>query len=145
MRGDVSRGGVRAALATAQTLATATKPQESPYGVPAQGGRAREQQTESIFYPEHCGQPIEYYFYPNSSVPVFCPTTEQFADFEALVAAIEPLSLRAGVCKIVPPRKWRRQLEASGGSGSGSGSGDPRVFADEQFPIVKPIVQHFNG
>ncbi|KAJ1799830.1 hypothetical protein LPJ75_006607, partial [Coemansia sp. RSA 2598] len=27
----------------------------------------------------------------------------------------------------------------------GSGSGDPRVFADEQFPIVKPIVQHFNG
>ncbi|KAJ2518353.1 hypothetical protein H4217_003380 [Coemansia sp. RSA 1939] len=62
---------------------------------------------------------------------------EQFKDFEALVAAIEPLALRGGVCKIIPPKAWRAELEQS--------AGDRRVFADEDFPIMKPIVQHFNG
>ncbi|KAJ2211141.1 hypothetical protein EV179_005720 [Coemansia sp. RSA 487] len=91
----------------------------------------------SIFYPELFGKPIEYYFYPNSSIPVFCPTIEQFRDFEALVAAIEPLAVRGGVCKIIPPKAWRSELERS--------AQEVRVFADEEFPIMKPIVQHFNG
>ncbi|KAI9500407.1 JmjC domain, hydroxylase-domain-containing protein [Coemansia spiralis] len=103
---------------------------------PAANNKA-ETNGADIFYPQLFGKPIEYYFYPNSSVPVFCPTLEQFSDFEALVAAIEPLALRAGVCKIVPPKKWREELEQGGKS--------VRVFADDEFPIMKPIVQHFNG
>ncbi|KAJ1940966.1 hypothetical protein GGF37_003756, partial [Kickxella alabastrina] len=97
---------------------------------------ASDADAASIFYPELFGQAIEYYFYPNSSVPVFCPSTEQFSDFEALVSAIEPLALRAGICKIVPPTQWRDELEGSAGV---------RVFDEEDFPILKPIVQHFNG
>ncbi|KAJ2790803.1 hypothetical protein GGI18_001570 [Coemansia linderi] len=91
--------------------------------------------TDTLFYPQLLGQPIEYYFYPNSSVPVFCPTTAQFADFEALVTAIEPLSVRAGICKIIPPRQWRAELE----------SRQADVIDEAEFPIMKPIVQHFNG
>ncbi|KAI9467707.1 the Rph1 catalytic core with A-Ketoglutarate, partial [Coemansia mojavensis] len=64
---------------------------------------------------------------------------EQFNDFESLVTAIEPLALRGGVCKIIPPRKWRDELERR------NGSEKTRVFDEEQFPIMKPIVQHFNG
>ncbi|KAJ2870172.1 hypothetical protein GGH93_005776 [Coemansia aciculifera] len=90
---------------------------------------------DTIFYPQLLGQPIEYYFYPNSSVPVFCPTATQFSDFEALVTAIEPLSIRAGICKIIPPRQWRQDLE----------SRQSAVFDEAEFPIMKPIVQHFNG
>ncbi|KAJ2816028.1 hypothetical protein FBU31_006724, partial [Coemansia sp. 'formosensis'] len=81
------------------------------------------------------GEAIEYYFYPNSSVPVFCPTAAQFADFEGLVSAIEPLAVRAGICKVIPPRQWRSELE-------GRQTG---VIAEAEFPIMKPIVQHFNG
>ncbi|KAJ2735144.1 hypothetical protein IW152_001773 [Coemansia sp. BCRC 34962] len=91
--------------------------------------------TDTLFYPQLLGQPIEYYFYPNSSVPVFCPTTAQFSDFEALVTAIEPLSVRAGICKIIPPRQWRADLE----------SRQPDVIDEAEFPTMKPIVQHFNG
>ncbi|KAJ1879398.1 hypothetical protein LPJ57_002859 [Coemansia sp. RSA 486] len=65
---------------------------------------------------------------------------EQFTNFELLVSAIEPLSLRAGVCKIIPPCEWRTQLESQEGDGK-----QQRVFCDEEFPILKPIVQHFNG
>ncbi|KAJ2885407.1 hypothetical protein FB639_001776, partial [Coemansia asiatica] len=143
MRGELSRGGVRAAVAAASLgPKLAAKDDESPsYESSNDRVRAKEQQqADSLFYPELFGQPIEYYFYPNSSVPVFCPTSKQFGDFEALVTAIEPLSLRAGVCKIVPPKKWRQELETSSGT-----MGEPRVFADERFPILKPIVQHFNG
>ncbi|KAJ1723588.1 hypothetical protein LPJ53_002073 [Coemansia erecta] len=95
----------------------------------------------ALLCPELLGEAIEYYFYPNSRVPVFCPTDEQFADFEALVTAIEPLSLQAGVCKIIPPKKWRAELEAS----SSAAGGSERVFSDDKFPILKPIVQHFVG
>ncbi|KAJ2375913.1 hypothetical protein IW150_002282 [Coemansia sp. RSA 2607] len=94
----------------------------------------------ALLYPELLGEAIEYYFYPNSRVPVFCPTDEQFADFEALVSAIEPLSLQAGVCKIIPPKKWRAELEASSSAG-----GTERIFSDDKLPILKPIVQHFVG
>ncbi|KAJ2054238.1 hypothetical protein H4S04_000128 [Coemansia sp. S16] len=90
---------------------------------------------DTIFYPQLLGQAIEYYFYPNSSVPVFCPTASQFSDFEALVSAIEPLSVRAGICKIIPPRQWREDLE----------SRQSLEFDEAEFPIMKPIVQHFNG
>ncbi|KAJ2722074.1 hypothetical protein GGI07_003561 [Coemansia sp. Benny D115] len=93
------------------------------------------------YAPSLFGEPIPFYLYPNSSVPVFCPTMEQFNDFEALVAAIEPLALRAGVCKIIPPRKWRQQLEQQ----NKTGDGPAHVFSDDAFPILKPIVQHFNG
>ncbi|KAJ2848329.1 hypothetical protein GGI22_005754, partial [Coemansia erecta] len=96
----------------------------------------------SIYAPELLGTAIEYYFYPNSSVPVFCPTMEQFKDFEGLVAAIEPLAVRGGVCKIIPPRAWRSELERSTQKEKEEGA---RVFADDSFPIMKPIVQHFNG
>ncbi|KAJ2076669.1 hypothetical protein H4R24_005570 [Coemansia sp. RSA 988] len=96
-----------------------------------------------IFNPQLFGKPVEYYFYPNSSVPVFCPTSEQFADFEALVAAIEPLALRGGVCKIIPPRAWRQELEQH--KNDEPTSSTEHVFAEEKFPIMKPIVQHFNG
>ncbi|PIA14841.1 JmjC-domain-containing protein, partial [Coemansia reversa NRRL 1564] len=96
-----------------------------------------------IFNPQLFGKPVEYYFYPNSSVPVFCPTSEQFADFEALVAEIEPLALRGGVCKIIPPRIWRQELEQRKDGDSARSA--KHVFDEEQFPIMKPIVQHFNG
>ncbi|KAJ2161460.1 hypothetical protein GGF46_001481 [Coemansia sp. RSA 552] len=99
--------------------------------------------------PRVCGQPVEHYFYPNSAVPVFCPSMEQFADFEALVSAIEPLALRGGVCKIIPPRKWRADLEArrSGAQQQQQSSGPSavHVFDEDWFPIMRPIVQHFNG
>ncbi|KAJ2715818.1 hypothetical protein H4R19_000988 [Coemansia spiralis] len=94
-----------------------------------------------VLRPTLLGAAIEYYFYPNSMVPVFCPTMAQFADFEALVSAIEPLALRAGVCKIIPPRQWRRELEQR----SRPDAMTARVFAEDQFPIMRPIVQHFNG
>ncbi|KAJ1902855.1 hypothetical protein LPJ81_003374, partial [Coemansia sp. IMI 209127] len=101
----------------------------------------------SIYAPELLGTAIEYYFYPNSSVPVFCPTMEQFKDFEGLVAAIEPLAVRGGVCKIIPPRVWRSELERSAQKEKEEEEEEEgvRVFADESFPIMKPIVQHFNG
>ncbi|KAJ2908807.1 hypothetical protein GGI21_002516, partial [Coemansia aciculifera] len=100
---------------------------------------------ESIFYPQLLGRGIEYYFYPNSSVPVFCPTAEQFADFEALVTAIEPLSIRAGICKIIPPRQWRQALEEQQTAGEEAEEEKERVYDEAEFPIMKPIVQHFNG
>ncbi|KAJ2419006.1 hypothetical protein IWW41_006187, partial [Coemansia sp. RSA 2522] len=93
------------------------------------------QATPDIFAPHVLGAPVEYYFYPNSLIPVFCPTREQFGDFEALVAAIEPLALRGGVCKIIPPRAWRTELERR----------SQGVLNEDEFPIMKPIVQHFNG
>ncbi|KAI8323437.1 hypothetical protein GQ54DRAFT_310098 [Martensiomyces pterosporus] len=101
----------------------------------------------SIFYPHLHGNPIDYYFYPNSSVPVFCPTIEQFRDFEALVTAIEPLSLLAGVCKIIPPRVWREELERRNRQRGAEEekTGEWRVFGEDEFPTMKPIVQHFNG
>ncbi|KAJ1963361.1 hypothetical protein GGI12_002103 [Dipsacomyces acuminosporus] len=108
----------------------------------------------SMFYPQLHGKLIEYYFYPNSTVPVFCPTIEQFKDFEALVTAIEPLSLRAGVCKIIPPKIWREELErrnrdrqpsADFVAEQNNAGHEWRVFSEDEFPIMKPIVQHFNG
>ncbi|KAJ2400420.1 hypothetical protein GGI23_002041, partial [Coemansia sp. RSA 2559] len=100
----------------------------------------------NIYAPELLGTAIEYYFYPNSSVPVFCPTMEQFKDFEGLVAAIEPLAVRGGVCKIIPPRAWRSELERSTQKEKEAKEEEgARVFADDSFPIMKPIVQHFNG
>ncbi|KAJ2778840.1 hypothetical protein H4R18_004362 [Coemansia javaensis] len=102
-----------------------------------------------VLRPQVCGQAVEYYFYPNSMVPVFCPTMDQFRDFEALVTAIEPLAVRAGVCKVIPPQEWRRELERRNRRHhrhhSGSGQSPVRVFADDEFPIMRPIVQHFNG
>ncbi|KAJ2358186.1 hypothetical protein GGF43_000990, partial [Coemansia sp. RSA 2618] len=105
-----------------------------PDNRPQQPAAAHSDESD-IFSPRLFNEPIEYYFYPNSSVPVFCPTAAQFADFEALVSAIEPLALRGGVCKIIPPRRWREELEQRNSA----------VLDEEQFPIMKPIVQHFNG
>ncbi|KAJ1730664.1 hypothetical protein LPJ61_002900 [Coemansia biformis] len=100
-----------------------------------------EEAEADVLHPKLFGKAVEYYFYPNSMVPVFCPTEEQFADFEALVGAMEPLAQRAGVCKIIPPRKWRRELEQRNQQEAGA----VRVFDEEEFPIMRPIVQHFNG
>ncbi|KAJ1949881.1 hypothetical protein FBU59_000946, partial [Linderina macrospora] len=90
---------------------------------------------DSFFAPQLQSQPIEYYFYPNSSVPVFCPTMEQFEDFEGLITAIEPLALRGGVCKIIPPRAWRDRLEPA----------QWRELSETGFPTMKPLQQYFNG
>ncbi|ORX66446.1 JmjC-domain-containing protein [Linderina pennispora] len=91
--------------------------------------------TDPLFAPQLRSQPIEYYFYPNSQVPVFCPTMEQFEDFEGLVAAIEPLAQRGGVCKIIPPRAWREQLESKRW----------REVSEDGFPTMRPLQQYFNG
>ncbi|KAJ2328684.1 hypothetical protein IWW51_001055 [Coemansia sp. RSA 2702] len=120
--GDIAVHG-RSAAAAAGPRSSVAAPQRAGAGA-------------DVFSPRLQGEPIEYYFYPHSAVPVFCPTAAQFADFEALVSAVEPLAQRGGVCKIVPPRQWRAELERRNGRG---------VFAEEQFPIMKPIVQHFNG
>lgn len=94
-------------------------------------------QLENILTPVCQGKPVDYYLYPNSDVPVFCPTMEQFTDFESFVGAIEPLALLAGVCKVIPPAEWRHRLVEQG---------QPRVvLEDSAFPIMKPIQQHFNG
>ncbi|KAJ2795712.1 hypothetical protein H4R20_005788, partial [Coemansia guatemalensis] len=129
-----SRVAAAAAAAAAAVKAKASKQQMVGQRIGAE---------PDIFNPRLFGKPVEYYFYPNSSVPVFCPTAEQFADFEALVAVIEPLALRGGVCKIIPPRAWRQELEQR--KHSESAPSTRHVFAEEQFPIMKPIVQHFNG
>ena len=39
--------------------------------------------------------------------PVFRPSEEEFADFEAFVTSIEPACLDFGIAKIVPPTSWR--------------------------------------
>ncbi|CEH14859.1 DNA damage-responsive repressor GIS1/RPH1, jumonji superfamily [Ceraceosorus bombacis] len=65
--------------------------------------------------------PVEpAYFYPSDStdvaataddgVPVFEPTMEQFADFEAYCEAIDAWGMRSGIVKIIPPRAWKEQL-----------------------------------
>ena len=38
--------------------------------------------------------------------PVFYPTDEEFANFEAYVRSIEPQCLEHGICKVVPPKGW---------------------------------------
>ncbi|KAJ1673705.1 hypothetical protein EV182_004718, partial [Spiromyces aspiralis] len=96
-------------------------------------------------------QPIPYYFYPNSEIPVFLPSMEQFKDFSAFVTAVEPLARKGGLCKVVPPPEWRKQLESAiqskhsvatkGGRQRAAGA----LLSDEKFPVVRPIVQHFNG
>ena len=39
--------------------------------------------------------------------PVFRPSEEEFADFEAFVTSIEPACVDFGIAKIVPPASWR--------------------------------------
>ena len=41
------------------------------------------------------------------AAPVFRPTDEEFADFAAYIAKIEPECAESGICKIVPPPSWR--------------------------------------
>lgn len=40
--------------------------------------------------------------------PVFRPSEEEFADFEAFVSSIEPACVDFGIAKVVPPLGWRR-------------------------------------
>ncbi|KAJ2769570.1 hypothetical protein IWQ57_003046, partial [Coemansia nantahalensis] len=124
-------GGGTAAAAHSTAGQTQRQQQQGP----------RSEADGDVLRPTLLGAPVEHYFYPNSMVPVFCPTMAQFADFEALVSAIEPLALRGGVCKIIPPRQWRRELERRNQPAAASA----RVFAEDEFPIMRPIVQHFNG
>ncbi|KAJ2746843.1 hypothetical protein GGI20_000996 [Coemansia sp. BCRC 34301] len=140
MRGSNNHGGGVAALPSRNSNSrhSAARANSPP---PAARTAQSVSGTDSIFYPQLLGRAIEYYFYPNSSVPVFCPTSEQFADFEALVAAVEPLSIRAGICKIIPPKQWRQDLEAQ----QQQSTNGERVYDEAEFPIMKPIVQHFNG
>lgn len=39
-------------------------------------------------------------------IPVFKPTMEEFADFEAYLTRVEPWGMRSGIVKIVPPKQW---------------------------------------
>jgi len=40
--------------------------------------------------------------------PVFRPSEDEFADFEAFVSSIEPACVDFGIAKVVPPASWRR-------------------------------------
>ena len=40
--------------------------------------------------------------------PVFQPSEEEFADFEAFVSSIEPACADFGIAKVVPPASWSR-------------------------------------
>ena len=44
--------------------------------------------------------------------PVFRPSEEEFADFEAFVSSIEPACVDFGIAKVVPPDSWRRPAPA---------------------------------
>ncbi|KAI8824088.1 putative jumonji family transcription factor [Fimicolochytrium jonesii] len=53
--------------------------------------------------------PPEYEF-DEGGVPVFRPTTEQFANFEKFIKSIEGIGAEAGIVKVVPPKAWKDAL-----------------------------------
>ena len=39
-------------------------------------------------------------------IPVFRPSMDEFADFEAYMNRIEPWGTRSGIVKVIPPKEW---------------------------------------
>ncbi|KAJ1927862.1 hypothetical protein IWQ60_002553 [Tieghemiomyces parasiticus] len=87
------------------------------------------------------------YYYPGSAVPVFQPTLLQFRDFSRFIAAAEPFALRAGLCKVIPPTEWKSELhDHMVREKRVPSSNNQEIFLDnDEFPIMRPIVQHFEG
>ncbi|RKP34951.1 JmjC domain, hydroxylase-domain-containing protein, partial [Dimargaris cristalligena] len=85
--------------------------------------------------------------------PVFRPTPLQFRDFSRFIAAAEPYARRAGLCKIIPPPEWlqelhHHQVQERGLKAEPTVSSAPtqRIFlASDDFPPMRPLVQHFEG
>ncbi|KAJ2842301.1 hypothetical protein IWW36_005959, partial [Coemansia brasiliensis] len=73
-------------MQTRRSGSTAVEGRNAASTMPPGIGSARQRQIEQralqadrsadIQEPWLFGKPVEYYFYPNSAVPVFCPTME---------------------------------------------------------------------
>ncbi|KAI8871710.1 JmjC-domain-containing protein [Ramicandelaber brevisporus] len=84
--------------------------------------------------------------YPGSSVLVFYPTMEEFANFEKFVTTIEPIAAINGICKVVPPAEWRRELEMNESEAAHLEKMKNCAFLeDSMYQVQQPIVQHFRG
>ncbi|KAI0325141.1 hypothetical protein GY45DRAFT_1356889 [Cubamyces sp. BRFM 1775] len=65
-------------------------------------------------------------------IPVFKPTMEEFADFEAFMNRVEPWGMRSGIVKIIPPKEWTEAL--------------PSVVPQlDKIKLKNPIEQHMLG
>ncbi|KAL0084672.1 JmjC domain, hydroxylase-domain-containing protein [Phycomyces blakesleeanus] len=58
--------------------------------------------------------PSEYYDQENGGkVPIFRPTMEQFKDFRKFILDIERYGREAGMVKVIPPKEWKDEFDAS--------------------------------
>ncbi|KAJ1969071.1 hypothetical protein IWQ62_000854 [Dispira parvispora] len=111
----------------------------------------------------------DHYYHGVVGVPVFKPTLLQFREFSRFIAAVEPYARKAGICKVIPPPVWRRALEAHVHQSKGVPEtqmphsldttpqpsednfpaeltpGQTIHLNDAEFPIMRPLVQHFEG
>ncbi|KKY18467.1 putative jumonji family transcription [Phaeomoniella chlamydospora] len=65
-------------------------------------------------------------------VPVFCPTVEQFKDFEKYMNAVNPYGMKSGIALVDPPEEWKR---------------DTKDLSEKvkMIKVKNPISQAFNG
>ncbi|KXS18888.1 JmjC-domain-containing protein [Gonapodya prolifera JEL478] len=86
-------------------------------------------------FPNALGAKPDHFFEPHG-MAVFRPTDEQFKDFHAYLAAIEPWGLERGGVKIISPEGFKSDI------------GLPSQYAPRRLSIFRlrtPITQHFNG
>ncbi|PHH59287.1 hypothetical protein CDD81_3411 [Ophiocordyceps australis] len=43
----------------------------------------------------------------SGAVPVFCPTLDQFKDFQRFMTKVDSYGMKSGIIKIIPPRQWK--------------------------------------
>ncbi|KAJ1658819.1 hypothetical protein IWQ61_001996 [Dispira simplex] len=138
--------------------------EEILYGSPVENAQLSAAIDDALatLSPDHC-------YHDAVGVPVFKPTLLQFREFSRFIAAVEPYARKAGICKVIPPLAWRRALEAHVHQSRGvpetqlpppvdtnpqqsenisSADLTPRhtiLLDDAEFPIMRPLVQHFEG
>ena len=77
-----------------------------------------------------------------STCPVFKPSLEEFTNFEAFVAKIEPIAAPVGIAKIIPPAGWWPRAEEARSIDPPSGAASTRL-GDTR--IRTPVKQHVVG
>ncbi|KAH6695782.1 JmjC domain-containing protein [Plectosphaerella plurivora] len=46
----------------------------------------------------------------SGTVPVFCPTMDQFKDFKKFMEKVDSYGMKSGIIKIIPPKEWKEKL-----------------------------------
>ncbi|CAI6329844.1 unnamed protein product [Periconia digitata] len=79
------------------------------------------------------GEDIEPdHYWDGGKIPVFCPTMDQFRNFQRFVEKVNKYGMKSGIVKVIPPKEWRESL--------------PDLSeAVKSIKVKNPITQEFAG